>query len=189
MGNRSWSSLRRPVVWPVALLFLVATMGRTQEPAAHIPTARGTTLTGVEMALPNSLHGKIGVLVVGFSHASGEQIADWGRLIEADYGKSPGLVYFEMAMVASSPKMLRGMIVKSMASAVPAAERSHFVPLAEDDKPWRAVTHCDEANDAYLLVVDGNGRVVWQTQGDATDAAYAEFKKALDGFLGAAGAN
>ena len=149
----------------------------------HVPTARGTTLTGTEMALPNSLNGRIGVLLVGFSHASAEQIGDWGRLIEADYGKSPDLVYFEMPMIGSAPKMLRGMITKSMASAVPAAERSHFVPLTEDDKPWRAVAHYDKPDDAYLLIVDGKGAVLWQVEGDATDINYAAFKKKLNGLL------
>jgi hypothetical protein len=188
MGNDSRSWLRRWLLRPFALLALVATPGWAQDAAVHVPTARGTTLTGMEMALPNSLSGKIGVLVVGFSHASGEQVANWGRLIEADYGKSPGLVYFEMPMIGSAPKMLRGMIVKSMASGVPAAERSHFVPLTEDDKPWRTVAHYDKADDAYLLVVDGNGVVLWQTQGDATDAAYAAFKKTMNGLV-AAGAH
>lgn len=189
MVNRFRSSLRRWLLPRVALFALGATALWAQDAAVHIPTARGTTLTGVEMALPNSLNGKIGVLVVGFSHASGEQVTNWGRLIEADYGKSPGMVYFEMPMIGSAPKMLRGMIVKSMTSGVPAAERSHFVPLTEDDKPWRTVARYDKPDDAYLLIVDGNGLVLWQTQGDATDAAYATFKKTLNGLLAAAEAH
>ena len=185
MVNPSPRSLRRWLVQVVAAFLFVATVGRAQGPptAVHIPTARGTSLAVVEMALPNSLQGKIGVLVVGFSHASQEQIADWGRLIEADYGKSAKMTYFEVAMIGSAPKLLRGVIVKSMAKAVPGAEKPHFVPLVEDDKPWRAVTHYDKPDDAYLLIVDGDGTVLWQTEGDATDAAYAGFKRQLDGML------
>jgi hypothetical protein len=169
----------------VALCVFAAALGWAQEPAAaaHIPTARGTTLAGKDIALPNSLNGKFGVLVLGFSHASQEQVADWGRLIEAQYGQSPRVTYFEVAMLGRAPKMLRGMIVKQMTSSVPGAERAHFVPLLEDDKPWRAVAHFGKSDDAYLLVVDRDGLVIWQTEGDATDAAWAEFKAKMNALL------
>jgi hypothetical protein len=70
-----------------------------------------------------------------------------------------------------------------MGKAVPAAERPHFLPLTEDDKPWRAVAHYDKPDDAYLLLVDGEGAVLWETQGEATDLAYTNLKKKLDGML------
>src|ERR1017187_6302787 len=184
MGNRSWSSLRRRVL-PAAALVLLATPGRPQDAAVHIPTARGTTLTGKDMALPNSLNGKIGVLVVGFSRASGEPVANWGRLIEAQYGQSRGLTYFEIPMLAGTPKVLRGMVVKQMSSTVPGPERAHFVPLTEADKPWRAVAHYDKPDDAYVLVVNGGGALLWRTEGEATDMAWAEFKAKLNGLLAA----
>lgn len=184
MKNRSPSSLRPWVLRSVAaILVLLAPPGRTQDAVVHIPTARGTTLTGMDMALPNSLNGKIGVLVLGFSRASGEQVADWGRLIEAQYGQPRGLTYFEIPMLADTPKFLRGMVVKQMGSTVPGPERAHFVPLTEDDKPWRTVAHYDKADDAYVLVVNGDGTLLWRTEGDATDMAWAEFKTKLNSFL------
>ena len=185
MGNGSWSSLRRWVLRLTAALVLLAAPGRAQDAPVHIPSARGTTLAGNEMALPNSLNGKIGVLVVGFSRASGEQVADWGRLIEAQYGQSRDLTYFEIPMLAGTPKVLRGMVVKQMSSTVPGPERAHFVPLTEDDKPWRAVAHYDQADDAYVLVVNGGGALLWRTEGEATDMAWAEFKAKLNGLLAA----
>ena len=184
MDNGSLSSLRRWVL-PAAAIVLLAARGLAQDAPVHIPSARGTTLAGNEMALPNSLNGKIGVLVVGFSRASGEQVADWGRLIEAQYGQSRDLTYFEIPMLAGTPKVLRGMVVKQMSSTVPGPERAHFVPLTEDDKPWRAVAHYDKADDAYVLVVNGGGALLWQTEGEATDAAWAEFKAKLNGLLAA----
>src|ERR1017187_9924723 len=106
MDNGSLSSLRRRVLRPAAALVLLAAPGRAQDGPVPIPSARGTTLAGNEMALPNSLNGKIGVLVVGFSRASGEQVADWERLIEAQYGQSRDLTYFEIPMLAGTPKVL-----------------------------------------------------------------------------------
>lgn len=135
------------------------------------------------MALPDALKGKIGVLVVGFSHGSQGEVSNWGRLITAEYGQNRGVEYYEIPMLGGAPKMLRGMIVKKMGSSVPAAERPHFLPLMDDDKPWRAAAHYDKADDAYVLVVDGDGLVRWQTQGDATDAAWSGFKREMNVLL------
>ena len=124
---------------------------------AH-PCAHGTTLTGTAVALPDALKGKVGVLVVGFSHASQGQVASWGRLLEADYGKSRTMWRISSCRCsAGAPKMLRGMIVKSMAKSVPEAEKPHFLPLMEDEPAWRAVAHYDKPDDAYVLLVDGDG--------------------------------
>ena len=109
-------------------------------------------------------------------------------------GEAPGRWWAErwrasvstVPMLGGAPKMIRGMIIKSMGKAVPAAEKPHFMPLTEDEKPWRAVAHYDKSDDAYLLLVDDEGAVLWQTQGEASDAAYANLKKKLDGMLSTA---
>jgi hypothetical protein len=188
MENGSRGS-RRWVATVAAAFFLLSGVGRGQDQPAKIPVAHGTSLAGTAVVLPDALKGKVGVLVLGFSHGSQQQVTNWGRLITADYGKAPGFAYFEIPMLGGAPKMIRGMMIKSMGSSVPAAERPHFIPLTEDDKPWRAVAHYDKADDAYVLLVDGDGMVLWQAQGDATDAAYFALKKKLDGVLAAGGAH
>ena len=144
-----------------------------------IPKSQGTTLTGTTVSFPDALKGKFGVLVVGFSHASQGQVASWGRLLEADYGQTPNVTYFEIPMLAGAPKMLRGMIVKTMTKSVPAAEKPHFLPMTVGEPAWRAVAHYNKPDDAYVLIVDETGTVRWQIEGEATDAAYADFKKNL----------
>ena len=152
---------------------------RAQTPETHIPAAHGTSLTGTTVALPAALKGKVGVLVVGFSHASEGEVASWGRLLEANYGKSNDVAYFELPMLAGAPKLIRGMIVKKMGSAVPAAEKPHFVPLMEGEPAWRAAAHYDKPDDAYVLLVDDEGLVLWQIQGEASDPAWTALKKRL----------
>jgi hypothetical protein len=98
-----------------------------------IPKSQGTTLTGTAVTLPDALQGKVGVLVVGFSHGSQEHVASWGRLLAADYSKAPEVVYFEIPILAGAPKMLRGMIAKSIGKSMPEAERSHLLPLMEGE--------------------------------------------------------
>jgi hypothetical protein len=172
-----------------ALAVLVAAVGAAAlslngHAQAAIPQAHGTTLAGTAVALPDATKDKVGVLVIGFSHASQVQVAAWGRRLATDYGSSGGVAYFAIPMLAGAPKMLRGMIVKSMGKSVPEAEKPHFLPLTEDDKPWRAIAHYSKPDDAYVLGVDQAGDVEWQTEGDASDAAYSALRKVVWGLTG-----
>jgi predicted transcriptional regulator len=130
--------------------------------------------------LPEGLKGKVGVLVVGFSKNSREADAAWGKRLAADYGQSPTVVYYDMPVLAGAPRMLRGMIVKSMKSSVPASEQTHFVVILENEAAWKTVTHYGQPDDPYVLVVDSQGSVVWRTQGAVTDAAYAALKEHVE---------
>jgi hypothetical protein len=156
-----------------ALLFLA---GMADAQAATIPQAEGTTLTGAEVKLPEGMNDKLGVLVVGFSRGSREQVAAWGRKLAVDFGHSQKVMYFEVPMLAGAPKILRGMIVRQMGSSVPEKERSHFLPLTENEAGWRTVTHYSRSDDAYVLLTNRTGTVLWQAQGDATDTAYTQLK-------------
>jgi hypothetical protein len=171
MRIRGWAILSA-----VLATGLVCVCGRAQ---TTVPKSQGTTLVGTSVALPDALKGKFGVLVLGFSHASEAQVSAWGRLLEADYGQSHDVTYFEIAMLAGAPKMLRGMIVKGMTNSVPGAERPHFLPMMEGEPAWRGVAHYNKPDDAYVMIVDERGTVRWQTEGEATDAAYGEFRKNL----------
>ncbi len=148
--------------------------------AASIPAVHGTSLANEAVNLPGALQGKVGVLVVGFSRGSREAVAGWGRRLAADYRDSPTVVYYEMPVLASVPGMLRGLVVRSMKSSVPQRAQARFVPITDKEAAWRNIAHYGQAEDAYLLVVDGQGDVAWQTQGQPTDAAYGALKQQVE---------
>ncbi len=129
------------------------------------------------MTLPEALHGRPGVLILGFSRGSRDAVAGWGRRLAADYRNSPEVMYYEMPVLASVPGIMRGFVVRSMKSSVPQRAQARFVPITDHEAAWRTLVHFGPADDPYLLLVDGKGNVVWQTQGQPTDAAYAALKQ------------
>ncbi len=148
--------------------------------SASIPTVHGTSLTNEAVNLPGALQGKVGVLVIGFSRGSREAVAGWGRRLAANYRDSATVVYYEMPVLASVPGMLRGFVVRSMKSSVPQRAQARFVPITDKEAAWRSLAHYGQADDAYLLVVDGQGNVAWQTEGQPTDTAYAALKQQVE---------
>jgi hypothetical protein len=154
--------------------------------AARIPEVHGTSLSNESVNLPEALQGKVGVLVLGFSRSSRDAVAGWGRRLATDYRESPTVVYYEMPVLASAPGMMRGLIVRSMRSSVPEREKARFVPVMDNEAAWRTLVRYGPPDDSYLLVVDGQGDVVWQTQGQSTDGAYAALKQQVEALKGRA---
>ncbi len=142
-----------------------------------IPPVHGTVLSGSAVDLPDALRGKTGVLVIGFSQGSRDQVATWGRRLAVDYRGSSTVTYYEMAALASVPRFLRGLVLKKIKDDVPQPAQERFLPVFDHEADWKSATGFSKADDAYVLVVNGNGTVRWRTAGIASDAAYAEVKR------------
>jgi ATP10 protein len=150
------------------------------EVAARIPSFQGTTFAGQTVSLPQQLKGGVGVLVLGFSKSSGGVCKDWGQRLAENYGGSHDVMYFQMPVLESVPKLIRGMVMRSIKSGVPEAEQPHFLPVFSNEAEWRTIARYTNPDDAYILVVDGQGIVRWQTSGKVTDAGFAALKQQVE---------
>jgi hypothetical protein len=146
-----------------------------------IPITRAASLSGEPVVLPEALRGRCGVLVLGFSQGSRDTVTEWGQWLSSEYDRAPNVLYYEMAMLASVPRPLRGFVVRSIRSSMPERAQAHFVPLTEDEREWRALVHYSETDNTYVLVVDVEGRVRWQTVGRASEAVTSTVKKQVGG--------
>jgi hypothetical protein len=171
-------SLSRQFVIALALVTAVRAGAQTQ--SARIPTTHGTTFADTHITLPDDLRGKAGVLVLGFSKKSGDVCKGWGQRLEESYQNSREVMFYQMPVLESVPKLIRSMVLKSMKSSVPEAEQPHFMPTFSDEIAWQKVAQYANADDAYVLVVDGEGKVRWQTSGKVTDAGFAVLKEQVE---------
>ena len=158
---------------------LSASGATEQIPAARIPTLQGRTLAGADVHLPADLNTKAGVLVVGFSQASRSQVTAWGKRLAGDYLGSTTVAYYEMPVLESVPKLLRGFVVGRIKADVSERARPTFLPVLDHEADWKKATGFGNEDDAYILLVDGAGQVRWRTQGALTDTAYAELQTQL----------
>ena len=150
------------------------------EVAARIPSFQGTTFAGQTVSLPQQLKGGEGVLVLGFSKSSGDVCKGWGQRVAESYRDSHDVTYFQMPVLESVPKLIRGMVMRSIKSGVPEAEQPHFLPVFSNEAEWRTIARYANPDDAYILVVDGEGIVRWQTSGKVTDAGFAALKRQVE---------
>jgi hypothetical protein len=175
MNGEDHSVLRPPArLIHLAFLLYVASL-----PAQSIPPVHTASLAGNTVSLPDDLHGRTLILVLGFSRGSQDEVTAWGKRLAADYNDSAAIQYYELAMLASVPRPLRGFVIRSMKNSVPSHAQPHFLPLTTDEDAWRSLTRYKSGDSAYVLVIDSIGAVRWQTQGPATDAAIHELKRHL----------
>ena len=152
-----------------------------QVPLPHIPAVHGTALSGERVELPAAFEGKVGVLVVGFSQASRGQVTAWGKRLAGDYRESTRVVYYEMPVLESVPRLLRSWVLKKIRDQVPEREQARFLPLLDHESDWKKVAGYGKADEAYVLIVDAGGAVRGKVEGTASDAAYAEVRRRVEG--------
>lgn len=170
------SGVSRYIVFVVAWM----TLGADARSQTRIPVTQGTSFAGTAVNLPGDLRGKVGVLVLGFSKTSGDVCKGWGQHLAASYENSHDVVYYQMPELESVPKLVRGMVLRSMKSSVPQSDQAHFMPIFSDEAAWKSVARFGNADDAYVLVVDGDGKVLWQTSGHVSEAAFAGLKQQVE---------
>jgi hypothetical protein len=151
-----------------------------QVATVRIPSLQGTTFAGRTVSLPQQLKGGVGMLVLGFSKSSGDVCKGWGLRLAQSYRDSHDVMYLQMPVLESVPQLIRGMVVKSIKSGVPEAEQPHFLPVFSHEAEWRTIARYSSAEDAYVLVVDGQGGVRWQTSGKVTDTGFEALKQRVE---------
>jgi hypothetical protein len=152
--------------------------------AQSIPAVKAKALDNSEITLPSSGSPKVLILVVGFSHKSGEFSQFWDKKIASDFRSDTRVDYFVLPMLQSAPSFVRPMILHGMRKDVPAAELPHYVPLYSKEDEWKQLVSFSAADDPYLIVAAPDGHVVWQTHGSYSDEIYAQLKKSVAGVMG-----
>lgn len=149
-----------------------------------IPPVKAKALDDTEVILPKPRSEQLLILVLGFSHKSGEACAAWGKRLAVDYASEAHADYYQLPELEGAPSLVRGMILHGMRKDVPAARQSHFVPLYDHEADWKKAVNFSAPDDAYIVVAGPDGHVLWQTHGLVSDSAYADLRAAIIRFSG-----
>jgi hypothetical protein len=75
------------------------------------------------------------------------------------------------------------MVISGIRKGVPEETRDHFVPILNGEAELKKLVGYKEQDDAYLVVLNREGKIVGQMHGAVTDAAYAPLKTQLESLL------
>ena len=162
-----------------ALLVLVPLSRAQQIPATH-----AKTLDGGAVSFPDAASGKPLLIVVGFSHASSEPCKAWNKRLSPVYSSDNRILYYEAAELQSVPSLILKVVIRGMKKDIPANEQSRFVILQTNEDQWKSAAQFSAPNDAYVLLSDPAGHIVWHTHGAVTDEQLAGLRTAIKTQLG-----
>ena len=142
--------------------------------AQQFPRLQEENLNGQQVVLPEAAAGKIAVLVLGFTHASQKPTEAWARRTLDAFGKDPGFVLYQLAVIQDAPRMFRGMIISGIRKGVPENQRATFLPVVhqEDELKQLVGWKKNAEDDAYIIVLDRSGKVAYQTHSATPDVGF-----------------
>ena len=151
--------------------------------AQQLPRLQEENLAGQQVVLPGAAAGRVAVLVFGFSRASQNSTGAWMKHLREDFGKSAGFALYQLPVLEEAPRLIRGMITSGMKKGVPEAERPHFSPVMHHEAELKKLVNYKEADDAYLVVLDRTGKIVYQAHSGPDASGYAELRAKLQSLL------
>jgi hypothetical protein len=176
--------MKRAHLAPLALL-VAALMSAVAQNSADMPMLKveGESLAGHHIVLPDAASGKVAVLIFGFTKASKVPTAAWAKKISPDFANQPAFALYQLPVLEDVPRLVRGMVISSIRKGVHEETRDHFVPILNGEADLKKLVSYKEPDDAYLVVLSREGKIVGQMHGAVTDAAYAPLKTQLESLL------
>lgn len=165
------------------LFCLLAVSSALAQGVADMPRIEGENLAGRHVVLPDAARGKVAVLDFGFSRASKVPTSDWGKKLSADLASQPDFALYQLPVLEDVPRIIRGMVISGIRKGVPENLRDHFVPIVTGEAAIKKLVMYQEPDDAYLVVLNRAGKIVWQQHGPLNDAAYARLRAQVESLL------
>jgi hypothetical protein len=147
---------------------------------AALPAVTVETLAGKQAVLPRDL-AQSTVLVAGFTKASRAQTEPWSRRLRADPRVSGQTRVYDVSILDGVPGFLRGMIISQMKSGISPERQKEFLIVTAEIASWkRALDAGEPGDDAYVILVQRTGAVIWRRHGSLTESSYQELLAAID---------
>ncbi len=144
----------------------------------QVPKLRGDTLDDHKIVLPDAAAGRVLFLALGFSKKAGSATGPWRDHFAADFGADPHAAFYVAAMLESAPSLFRGMIRGGMRGGTPQAMRSHVLICTTDNAVWKTYVDLKDDSLPVVLLIDGNGRLLWTWAGAFDPAHYQSLRTA-----------
>jgi hypothetical protein len=162
----------------LALLWL-ATAPETLTNGAVLPPIGGQSLTDKPVQLPEAARGKPALLVFSFSKQAGNDARLWSARFRRDAAANRSALYFNVIVLESVPRLLRGMVGGSIKSGMPAALHDRSIRVYRGEAEWKRRLNVSNDGYAYLVVLDSEARVQAIKHGPFDESAYKEISAAL----------
>jgi hypothetical protein len=145
------------------------------------PRLESEFLTGRKAVLPDAAKGRIAFILMGFTYDSRFAVEKWAGRFKADIKPGPDVTWFEIPVIGGMGRMASWFINSGMRKGTPKEYHENVITVYGGVDRWKAAMRfsAQADDDAYLAVLDKEGRVQWLHHGPATDESVAELKSVI----------
>jgi hypothetical protein len=173
LSNPSTAVVRLALLLAICATFAVA---QTLEVGSQFPSMRGETLAGTSLVLPEAAAGGPALLTITFSTKAGKSARAWNERFEKDHGSQSSVTSYSVAMLEEVPRIFRGMVKSGIKKGVPQNLRNRFLVVTSEEAAWKKYLNVTDDELPYLVLIDGNGRVIWKDHGVFDEGKYEVLK-------------
>ncbi len=148
-----------------------------------IPSITAKALDDSQVTLPKPSTQQIQILILGFSKKSGDICMPWGKRVSTELLLDPRVNYYQLPHLEGVPGLVKPMILRGIRKDLTPQQQAHFAPLYDKQDEWKRLVNFSAPDDAYIVLTDPEGRVIWQTHGVFSEALYTDLKKAVSDLL------
>jgi len=142
-------------------------------PGDLMPPLRGEFLSGRKAVLPDAARGHVALVALGFTYESRFAVEAWIARFRQDFGADSSFTFFEVPVLGGMARMARPFIDGGMRRGTPRALHENVITVYGRANEWKLRLGFREADDAYLLLLDRSGRVVWRHAGPFREEDHA----------------
>ena len=143
-----------------------------------LPKLEGDYLTGAKASLPGAARGKVTLLALGFSYESRFAVEPWVKQFRVEFGQRPDVAFYEVPMIGGMARMAKFFIDSGMRRGTPKQDHERVITVYGGASEWKQRLKVTDSDSAYVLLLDRNGKVLWQHSGKLDPLPWADLKAA-----------
>jgi hypothetical protein len=135
----------------------------------NFPNVKGSNLLRQQLTLPKDFQGRLNLVFIAFEQWQQTEVDSWIPLAEELEAQVSGLVYYELPTIQSRNNVYQWFINEGMRAGIPNPKtRAHTITLYLNKITFRKALGFPNEDHIYILVIDGQGNVLFQLRGPHT---------------------
>jgi hypothetical protein len=143
-----------------------------------LPVLSVQTLSGHALSIPGDLHAPT-IFIIGFTKKSRDQTEAWAHRLRADKVTPLRISLKDVIVLEDVPGLFRGFVIKQLQTSIPRSLHDEILVVTQGADLWKRSAGFTSEDDAYLLLADAKGAIVWRMHGAVSDAGYAALQQSI----------
>ena len=148
--------------------------------AMIFPTVKGSNLLRQQLTLPRDFNGRLNLVFIAFEQWQQMEVDSWVSLANELESQVNGLLYYELPTIQGRNSLYQWFINEGMRAGIPNPKaRERTITLYLDKRKFRMALGFPDEEHIFVLVIDSQGQVIFQTRGPRNPEAERSLRQLL----------